>query len=154
VQEFYGNRVRLRVCGLCWRNDDLLMINHQGLYGHDFWAPPGGGVEFGEAMEESLRREFVEETSLAVEIGDQRFVCEFIKPPLHAVEVFFDVVSRAGQVSTGRDPEMGKSAQIIKSVRFMSMGEIGNLPDSHKHGVFRFARTAAQLRALTGYFKI
>jgi 8-oxo-dGTP diphosphatase len=154
VQEIYGNKVRTRVSGLCWRGEDLLMINHRGLYGHDFWAPPGGGVEFGEPLQNGLKREFAEETGLTVNVLGQRFVCEFIKPPLHAVEVFFDVDYLGGQISTGKDPEMGNGAQIINLVRFMPMAEIDALPENHRHGVFKFASSGAKLRALTGYFRI
>ncbi len=154
VQEIYGSRVRVRVCGLCWQDDDLLMVNHRGMYGHDFWAPPGGGVEFGESLDSGLKREFAEETGLNVGICGQQFVCEFIKPPLHAVEVFFEVDVAGGQVLTGKDPEMQNGHQIIYSVRYMPIEEIRALPESHKHGIFRFAPTAARLRALTGYFKI
>ncbi|HWA33792.1 MAG TPA: NUDIX hydrolase [Cyclobacteriaceae bacterium] len=154
VQEFYGNRVRVRVCGLCWRNEDLLVINHHGLYGHDFWAPPGGGVDFGESLADGLKREFSEETGLAVEILEQRFVCEFIKAPLHAVEVFFDVAYLGGQILAGKDPEMEKAVQIIQSVKFISMAELENLPDSHKHGIFRVAPSGRKLKALAGYFRI
>ncbi len=130
------------------------MINHKGLYGHDFWAPPGGGVDFGESLESCLTREFLEETGLQVDVRDQQFVCEFIKAPLHAIEIFFNVTAEAGQLLVGRDPEMGNAPQIIHSVKFMTMAEVRDLPENQKHGVFGFATSAAMLRELTGYLKI
>jgi 8-oxo-dGTP diphosphatase len=33
------------------------------------WAPPGGRVEPGESLAEALKREFIEETTLAVAVG-------------------------------------------------------------------------------------
>ena len=65
IAEIYGNRVRIRVCGLCWQDDSLLLIKH-GMGPGGFWAPPGGGVELNEPLEVTLRREFLEETGLDV----------------------------------------------------------------------------------------
>jgi 8-oxo-dGTP diphosphatase len=56
----YGYRLRTRVCGLCWINDKLLLIEHKMGKKNSFWAPPGGGIEFGEHAEKALIREFEE----------------------------------------------------------------------------------------------
>ncbi len=151
--EIYGNRVRVRVCGLCWRSERLLVINHGGLYGHDFWAPPGGGIDFGESADTGLRREYMEETGLLVEIGAHQFVCEYIKPPLHAVELFFEVSARGGEILVGKDPEM-RQGQSITAVGYKSIPEILQLPESHRHGIFRIAPSADALKGLKGYFRI
>ena len=90
IAEIYGNRVRIRVCGLCWQEGSLLLIKHK-MGPEGFWAPPGGGLEYGESLEDTLRREFLEETGLDVVSEKFLFGCEFIKPPLHAVELFFNV---------------------------------------------------------------
>ena len=153
AQEIYGNRVRVRVCGLCWRDERLLLINHGHLYGHDFWSPPGGGVDFGESAETGLKREFTEETGLLVDVGPLLFVCEYIKYPLHAVELFFEVLARDGEILVGKDPEM-RQGQTITAVAYKSIPEILQLPESHRHGVFRMAPSANALRALKGYCKI
>src|SRR5688500_12756173 len=87
----YGNKIRVRVCGLCWQEDKLLMVNHSGIRDGDFWAPPGGGLEFGESLEQRLKQEFLEETGLAVSPGHFIFGSEFIQKPLHAIELFFNV---------------------------------------------------------------
>ena len=73
-----GNRVRIRVCGLLLEEESLLMVNHGGLYGHDFWSPPGGGLNFGEGVEDALRREFMEECGLAVDPVEFLFGCSEI----------------------------------------------------------------------------
>jgi 8-oxo-dGTP diphosphatase len=139
---------------MCWMDSKLLLVNHRGLYGHDFWAPPGGGVDFGISAAMSLKKEFEEETGLVVDVGAQQFTCEFIKPPLHAFELFFDVTRLSGQLWTGKDPEMGSDAQIIEDVLYLSFQEIADLPAEHKHGIFKIARTAENFTALKGYFKI
>jgi len=55
------------------------------------WAPPGGGMDFGQSVEENLTREFREETGLKVEVKRFLFINEFLAVPLHAVELFFEV---------------------------------------------------------------
>jgi ADP-ribose pyrophosphatase YjhB (NUDIX family) len=45
----------------------LIRRRYEPLKGH--WSLPGGTVEVGEALEAALRREMVEETGLAVEVG-------------------------------------------------------------------------------------
>ena len=154
VQEIYGNRVRVRVCGLCWKGDRMLLVNHRGLYKHDFWAPPGGGSESGQSVEFNLRREFREETGLRIKVGSLQFVCEFIQPPLHAIELFFDVTAIGGRLFTGADPEMDEKEQIIHEVKYLAESEIRALPARHKHGLFKTGKTLEKVRDLKGYLKI
>ena len=154
VQEIYGNRVRIRVCGLHWEGDRMLLVNHRGIYKHDFWAPPGGGVEFGQSAEFTLIREFREETGLNITVGNLQFVCEFIQPPLHAIELFFDVTATGGRPFTGTDPEMDGKEQIIREVKYLAESEVRSLPVRYKHGLFKVAKTIEKVRSLKGYFKI
>jgi 8-oxo-dGTP diphosphatase len=150
ITEIYGNKIRLRVCGLCWKDGKLLMVNHRGLTERDFWAPPGGGLEFGEPARESLRREFLEETGLEVIAGTFRFGCEYIKNPLHSVELFFDVRIAGGTLKTGSDPEV----QIIREVRFMEPAEIRAVNAPELHGIFQIATTAGEFDELTGFYRV
>lgn len=150
LQSLYGDKVRVRVCGLCWQNGDLLMVNHKGLTEGDFWAPPGGGVEYGERAEQRLHAEFLEEAGLRISIGTFRFACEFIAKPLHAIELFFDVSVTGGTLSKGRDPELN----IIDDVRFISVAELASMPAQQVHGIFAHVRSADELRKLNGFFRI
>lgn len=154
IPEIYTNRTRIRVCGLCWRGDSLLMVNHAGLTSGSFWAPPGGGVEFGEAAHETLTREFREEAMLVVQPGNLQFVCEYIQPPLHAVELFFGVVYPGDDPRKGFDPETSADSQIITEVRFMHMEEILALPEPERHGIFRKVQSIADLKNLSGFHRI
>lgn len=149
IAEVYGNKVRIRVCGICWQNDRLLMVKHQ-MGNQVLWAPPGGGLEFGESMAETLKREMREETGLNVVPGRFLFGCEFIQPPLHAVECFFEVGLEGGNLMNGNDPEL----PMISSVSFLTVKEIAAIPGTSRHGIFNMVASAADLRKLTGFYRI
>ncbi len=154
ITSLYGNRTRIRVCGLCWKDDRLLMVNHRMVDQPRFWAPPGGGVEFGQRVAETLAREFLEETGLVISVAHFRFITEFIAPPLHALELFFDVRIIGGNLRTGTDPEMPPGEQLIQAVTFMDWVELMALPEAHRHGIFRHIDTVKDLQTLTGFYRI
>src|SRR5262245_31312473 len=106
IAKIYGNRLRVRACGLCWDMDRLLLVNHRMASGTNLWLPPGGGVDFGETLETALKREFFEETGLEITVSQFAFGCEFIKEPLHSLELFFNVIRTGGSLKTGYDPEL------------------------------------------------
>jgi len=153
VQQYYGNKIRVRVCGLCIVDEKILLINHSGITKTNFWSPPGGGLNFEESAEACLKREFLEETGLQIAVKDFLFVCEFIKTPLHAIELFFRVQPITRQLEMGRDPESG-SPSIIKEVKFRSWAEIADIPPSEVHGIFRFAEYPGDIVKLRGFFKL
>jgi 8-oxo-dGTP diphosphatase len=153
VQEIFGNKLRVRVCGICIHHGQILLVNHDGLDTPHFWAPPGGGIQTGESAHEALVREFKEETGLTIEVRDFLFACEFIQLPLHAVELFFQVSVTGGNLKTGQDPELG-NRQIIKDVCFFDDVQIRSIPLAHLHGIFKEAADIAQIGRLRGYFKL
>lgn len=119
----YGNQLRVRVCGICVQNGKFLLINHSGLNeSNEFWSPPGGGLQFGETIEACLKREFFEETSTEISIGKFLKVREFLNPPLHAIELYYEVKIESGIVKKGYDPEMNE--QIIKDIQWLSFEEV------------------------------
>ena len=152
IAQKFGNRIRLRACGVCVQGDGVLLINHKGLYGHNFWAPPGGGVEFGEEAEYALKREFFEECHSEIAVGGFLFACEFVRPPLHALELFFEVKLLASP-RLGHDPELG-AGQIISELKFMEAPQLKLLKPNHLHGIFEKTRNPPEIRLLKGFFKI
>lgn len=154
LHENYGNRLRIRVCGLCWNNDQLLVVNHKIGKTQTFWAPPGGGLEFGESVEDALIREFEEEVSLKIKPIRFQFACEFIKPPLHALELFFEISAESGKVKAGFDPESPAELQLIKGAQYMDFTSLMALNEDERHGIFRFIRNATELKSLNGFYRI
>lgn len=137
VSALYGHRLRVRVCGLLRVQEQVLLVRHRGVGpAGGLWAPPGGGLEFGESLVEGLQRECREETGLEVAVGRLMGVFEHLAPPLHAIELLFETYLTGGHLRVGSDPEMGTGEQLITDVRFMSAAQITALPASERHRVF------------------
>lgn len=154
VLRLYGNRLRIRVCGLYREGDQLLMVRHRGINPSDtFWCPPGGGAQFSETAPNALVREFLEETGLEIEIGEMLFVNEFMQPPLHAMELFFTVQVTGGALRPGFDPEMSLAGQIIEEVRLMNFDEIKQYPPEEVHALFRHCHSMDDVFRLRGYLR-
>lgn len=153
VEQLFGHRLRSRVCGICIKEHHLLLVRHSGIGEEgELWMPPGGGMEWGQSAPENLEREFLEETGLTVKTGPFLFVHEYIKSPLHAVELFFQVTITGGELKKGTDPEFRDDQQIIQEVRFMSFREINLLPPDRLHGIFKTHKSAETLNNASGYF--
>lgn len=119
----YGNQLRIRICGICVQDNKILLINHSGLNeSNEFWSPPGGGLQFGETIEECLKREFLEETNTIILVGKFLKIREFLKPPLHAIELYYEVKIASGIVKKGFDPEMEE--QIINDIQWFNFEQI------------------------------
>ncbi len=152
VQKFYGNRLRVRTCGLIVKEDALLLLNHN-LGNGDLWLPPGGGIELGESAVASLKREIMEETNLVAKDCDFLFAFELIKQPLHALELFFRVNETEGELKVGSDFEKG-APKVISNGQFFTWVEIDRLPKENVHGIFSKISKPSEILELKGYFTL
>lgn len=133
----YGHHLRTRVTGVLQKDDTLLMVKHVGFGDLGFlWSPPGGGMEYGLSAPENLKREFLEETGLEIEVKEFLFACELLRPPFHAIELFFQVEAVGGELMIGKDPEMTDEYQIIKQVNFLSLDDMAKIPSLGLHKAF------------------
>lgn len=72
-----ASTIRPIALGVIWRGDALLVFEGRDeLKGETFYRPLGGGIEFGEASQDALRREFVEELAAEVTVGERVGVLE------------------------------------------------------------------------------
>ncbi|GAB4338322.1 MAG: NUDIX domain-containing protein [Flammeovirgaceae bacterium] len=151
--EIFGNKLRVRVCGVCVQDDKVLIERHHALIREGyFWTVPGGGLDYKESAEEALKREFLEETGLEIEITDFLFVHEFLNPPLHAIELFFSVKITGGRLVLGEDPEMKEHGQLMDKIVFMPFAQIKQMPAYEVHKIFQLCQNVDELLSLRGFF--
>jgi 8-oxo-dGTP diphosphatase len=138
IENLYGNRLRIRVCGILAENNKLLVVEHKNMGTNGFFiSPPGGGLNIGEKIEDCLMREFLEETGLEISIGNFLFANEYLDMPLHAIELFFEVKKIKGELRLGNDPEMEAEKQILNKIYFSSYPEILAKGEGNIHQIFK-----------------
>ena len=147
----FSQKLRVRVCGILIKKNKVLLLNHQtiGPLGY-LWAPPGGGVEFGQSLHEALKKEFMEETNLTIEVGSYLFTNEHIDDKHHAIELFFEVKAVSGELSLGFDPELSATDQILNEVKYMSLDEIKEIPKAGVHQVFSRINNVKEILNIRG----
>ncbi len=69
----------VRVYGVLFDAQNRLLVSDEFIRGHYYTKLPGGGLEFGEGTRDCLKREFLEETGLDVEIGDHLYTTDFFQ---------------------------------------------------------------------------
>ncbi len=152
IEKTFGNKVRVRVCGICIQEKSILLVKHLHIGRGDYlWAPPGGGLNYGERVEDCLIREIKEEVGLIVEVGDFMFINEFLEAPLHAIELFFKVKVVGGILRKGSDPELHMNDQMIADVRFCDDDFIKNEKPEHLHSALINAGEIEKFLSLAGY---
>ena len=148
----FTGKVRVRSVGLLVENNRLLLLKHDGIGPMGYlWAPPGGGVEFGQSAEETVIREFREETKLEVSIENFLFVNEHRDEKHHAIELFFEVKKVSGTSQLGADPEI--KTQILSDIGYFSIKELRQMPALGVHSILSKIDHLEDALKLRGYYK-
>ncbi len=61
--------IRIGVGAVVFRGEEVLLVKRGRPPFKGHWSIPGGGLEFGERLEDGVRREVMEETGMTIEIG-------------------------------------------------------------------------------------
>jgi ADP-ribose pyrophosphatase YjhB (NUDIX family) len=98
IKPNYSYPIRTSSKAIIIENNSILVIHHN-LNGRIFSTLPGGGQNLNESLVDSLKRECLEETGYAIEVGKLVFVRDYISnhhefkltdPNFHQVEFFFE----------------------------------------------------------------
>lgn len=128
---------RIRVAGLVVRNDKILLAEHEK-GGRRYWLLPGGGMEFGETLEEALKRELVEEAGLAVETGKLLWIVESIPDDKHR-----HVLNLILEASASVDALIPTPDRVLRDVQWKPIEELESLelfPDTRSE-IARYLQT-------------
>jgi len=72
--------ITVRVYGILINDNKQVLVSDEYIRGGLYTKFPGGGLEVGEGTRDCLKREFMEEMGLAVEIGDHIYTTDYFQP--------------------------------------------------------------------------
>lgn len=84
----------IRVYGILINNGKQVLVSDEHIRGNYYTKFPGGGLELGEGTRDCLRREFMEEMSLRVSIGNHIYTTDFyqmsaFKPDDQIIAIYY-----------------------------------------------------------------
>lgn len=80
----------VRCRGVILDNGELLVVAHPG---HNYYALPGGKLEFGEEPISCMKRELIEELGIDPQIGRLLYVNSFASGDVQTVEFLFEILN-------------------------------------------------------------
>ena len=113
--------IRIRVAVVLLKENKILLIQHIK-HGKKYWLLPGGGLEYGETIEQCAKRELREEANLEIVPGELILISESIPPDMHrhVVNLYYRGEIKSGVLKKGNDP-------VINDLRFIPITELVNL---------------------------
>src|SRR5829696_6537669 len=69
-------RFNIRVYGILINDQKQVLVSDEFIRGKQYTKFPGGGLEYGEGTRDCLRREFLEEMNLKVEVGEHLYTTD------------------------------------------------------------------------------
>ena len=117
--------IRLRACLAVVRNGGILLVpRYEFDQGAAQWHIPGGGMEFGEGLEQAAMREFEDQTGLEARINGVLTVSEVIVPEWssHIVTVTF-----LGGVTSAVHVDESEKGQDNKTPQWFSVEDLQDI---------------------------
>lgn len=69
----------IRVYGILINERDEVLLSDETYKNHSFTKFPGGGLEYGEGTTDCLKREFLEEFSISIEVNSLFYLTDFFQ---------------------------------------------------------------------------
>jgi len=90
------SRFNLRVYGILINEGRQILVADEFIRGKYYTKFPGGGLEFGEGTRDCLRREFMEEMNLKVEVGQHIYTTDYFQlsgfnPDHQIISIYYSV---------------------------------------------------------------
>ena len=86
----------LRVYGVLINEQNQVLVSDELIRGSYITKFPGGGLEFGEGTRDCLRREFLEELNLKIEVGEHIYTTDYFQlsafnPEHQIISIYYSV---------------------------------------------------------------
>lgn len=72
--------LNLRVYGILLTEQKQVLVSDELIRGEQYTKFPGGGLQPGEGTRDCLKREFMEEMNLEIEVGDHIYTTDYFQP--------------------------------------------------------------------------
>lgn len=117
-----NERFHVGVYGILIKDKKIILIKKsRGAY-KGMYDLPGGGIEFGEKIEEALKREFIEETGIALNsysfFSNNEYFCDYINESgeprkLHHIGLYYKVAASFKSIKSDSDGQDSLGAEFI-----------------------------------------
>lgn len=86
----------IRIYGILTDDQNRILVADEFIRGGYYTKFPGGGLEFGEGTRDCLKREFMEEMNLKVEVGEHLYTTDFFQmsafnPEHQIISIYYHV---------------------------------------------------------------
>ncbi|HEY9764908.1 MAG TPA: NUDIX hydrolase [Chroococcales cyanobacterium] len=112
---------RIRVAVVLEKDEKVLLVRHRKGE-KKYWLLPGGGVDYGETLEECARREVREETGLEIQVKKMLYLSEAICPKgtRHILNLFLLGEITGGELKKGEE-------EILDGLAFVDFEALSDL---------------------------
>ncbi len=121
----------VRVYGLLINDQNQILLSDEEEYGFRFCKFPGGGLEYGEGLIDGLKREFIEECNVDVDVIGHFYTTDFfIQSAFNDSQVIsvYYIVNPISELKLDfRDVpfDFGQEGDILQAFRWKDLKEIG-----------------------------
>lgn len=120
----------VRVYGLLINDKGQVLLSDEEEYGFRFSKFPGGGLEYGEGLIDGLKREFIEECNVEIEVLEHFYTTDFFIKSVfddsQVISVYYYVKPKTELLLTFKDLlfDFEEQGEILQAFRWKSIGEI------------------------------
>ena len=120
----------VRVYGLLINNSNQLLISDEQEFGTRFSKFPGGGLEYGEGLIDGLKREFLEECNLEVEVLKHFYTTDYFVKSMFGegqlISVYY-LVKNVGDIKLNiklKPFDFDGTGEVLQAFRWIAIEEL------------------------------
>ena len=117
----------VRVYGILINDKDQILLSDETIRGKFYTKFPGGGLEIGEGTRECLKREFIEEMNLVVEVKNHFYTTDFYQQsafnPDHQIISIYYHVEAKGNIDLEKINALEETQESFRFVDLSTFSE-------------------------------